>query len=274
MERLIFMKIQNFDFDLIHTFECGQCFRWNKNNDGSYIGVVGNSVISVAQDNNDFIFDCEDIKLINTYFDFDKNYTEIKNKLFLLDDVLPKAIPTGYGIRLLKQDPWEALVSFIISANNNIPRIKKIIESLCMNFGKEIRYKDNLYYSFPDAKTLSVLSVEQLNVIKSGFRAKYIIDAAKKVSDGIVALDSIYSMDTNEAREYLKQIKGVGNKVADCILLFAYQKYDVFPKDVWIKKVLNDLYGVDEKNFDLFVKEHFGELAGFAQQYLFYYMRG
>ncbi len=268
------MKIQSTDFDLIHTFECGQCFRWNVNEKGIYKGVVGNSVIAVKQCDDGFEFDCNDELLINSYFDFDKNYTDIKNKLYSLDEVLKKAIPAGYGIRLLKQEPWEALVSFIISANNNIPRIKKIIESLCANFGKEIKYNDTIYYTFPDAETISSLNIEQLDVIKSGFRAKYIIDAAKKVTDGIVKLDDIYRMNTNDAREYLKQIKGVGNKVADCVLLFSYQKYDVFPKDVWIKKVLNDLYGVDEKNFDFFVKEHFGDLAGFAQQYLFYYMRG
>ena len=268
------MRIKNADFDLIHTFECGQCFRWNKDENDNYIGVVGNSVITVKQENDIFEFDCIDEPLINSYFDFDKNYGEIKNKLSLLDDVLKKAIPSGHGIRLLKQNPWEALVSFIISANNNIPRIKKIIESLCLNFGKEIVYNNKIYYSFPDANVLSKVSTEQLDVIKSGFRAKYILDAAKKVSDGIVNLNEVYDMDTSSAREYLKQIKGVGNKVADCILLFAYQKYDVFPKDVWIKKVLNDLYGVDEKNFDSFVIEHFGDLAGFAQQYLFYYMRG
>ena len=174
---------------------------------------------------------------------------------------------------MLKQDPWETLVSFIISANNNIPRIKKIIESLCENFGNKIKYGDAVYNTFPDSSVISRLSVEQLDVIKSGFRAKYIIDAATKVADGTINLDLIYDMDTVTAREYLKQIRGVGNKVADCILLFAYQKFDVFPKDVWIKKVLNDLYGVNEKDFDTFVVEHFGDLAGFAQQYLFYYMR-
>lgn len=268
------MKFKNKDFDLVHTFECGQCFRWNRQDDDSYIGVVGNCVITASREDDDFNIDCDDELLVNSYFDFKKDYTEIKNKLSALDDVLLKAIPSGYGIRLLKQDPWEALVSFIISANNNIPRIKKIVESLCSNFGNEIKYNDKLYYTFPDAETISKLTVEQLDVIKSGFRAKYIVDAAAKVADGTVNLNNVYAMKTEDAREYLKQIKGVGNKVADCILLFAYQKYDVFPKDVWIKKVLNDLYGVDEKNFDSFVSEHFGNLAGFAQQYLFYYMRG
>ena len=274
MERLIFLKIQNSDFDLVHTFECGQCFRWNKSDDSIYTGVVNDYVIKIKQDNDTFEFNCDDSLFLNSYFDLDRNYTEIKERLSALDDVLVNAIPSGYGIRLLKQNPWEALVSFIISANNNIPRIKKIIESLCENFGNKIKYTDEVYYTFPDAETLSKITIEQLDVIKSGFRAKYIIDAAKKVVDGTVNLDEVYYMNTDDAREYLKQIKGVGNKVADCILLFAYQKYDVFPKDVWIKKVLNDLYGIDEKNFDSFVSEHFGNLAGFAQQYLFYYMRG
>jgi len=274
MERVIFVEIINNDFDLVHTFECGQCFRWNKVEDNMYVGVVENSVITVNQEENKFVFDCNDELLLNSYFDFNKDYCKLKKELSLLDDVLKKAIPSGYGIRLLKQNPWEALVSFIISANNNIPRIKKIIENLCSNFGNEIVHNNNVYYTFPDAETLSKLSVEQLDVIKSGFRAKYILDAAKKVEDGTVNLETVYDMNTYDAREYLKQIKGVGNKVADCVLLFAYQKYDVFPKDVWIKKVLNDLYGIDEKNFDYFVNEHFGKLAGFAQQYLFYYMRG
>jgi len=268
------MIIKSNDFDLIHTFECGQCFRWNKIDDISYVGVVKNSVIKITQ-NNDFIEieNCDE-ELVNSYFDLHTDYSVIKTRLASLDDVLPKAIPSGYGIRLLKQDPWETLVSFIISANNNIPRIKKIIENLCKNFGNQISCGNDVFYEFPDADTISKLSVEQLDVIKSGFRAKYIIDAAQKVSSGEIDLNSIYNMNTNDAREYLKQIKGVGNKVADCILLFAYQKYDVFPKDVWIKKVLFELYGVEESQFDEFVINHFGDLAGFAQQYLFYYMRG
>ena len=268
------MKIKNNDFDLFHTFECGQCFRWNMNVDKSYTGVVNNSVITVKNEDDYFVFSTDDESLINTYFDFEKDYSFIKESLISKDDVLAKAIPKGYGIRLLKQNPWETLVSFIISANNNIPRIKKIIESLCFNFGNEIKVDDKIFYSFPEASEISSLTVEQLDVIKSGFRAKYILDAAKKVHNREIDLDAVYSMNTEQAREYLKQIKGVGNKVADCILLFAYQKFDVFPKDVWIKKVLNELYGVEEKDFDDFVLNHFGDLAGFAQQYLFFYMRG
>ena len=267
------MIIINEDFDLTHTFECGQCFRWNKVDDNMYEGVVNNSVMQIKQDGTNFYFNSNDENFINTYFDFNNNYCDIKNKLSAKDCVLSKAISAGYGIRLLKQDPWETLVSFIISANNNIPRIKKIIESLCYNFGNEFVYNNKIFYSFPDADTISKHCVNDLEIIKSGFRAKYIIDAAYKVANGIVNLEEIYNMDTVVARDYLKQIKGVGDKVADCVLLFAYQKYDVFPKDVWIKKVLINLYNVDEKSFDSFVSEQFGDLAGFAQQYLFYYMR-
>ena len=168
------------------------------------------------------------------------------------------------------QRVFETVISFIISANNNIPRIKKIIESLCENFGEKIK---GGYYKFPAPEVLSKLTVEDLSIIKSGFRAKYIIDASKKISSGEIDLDKIYSMNSTDGREYLKQIKGIGDKVADCILLFAYQKFDVFPKDVWIKKILHNLYNVEAKDFDLFIKNKFGDFGGFAQQYLFYYGR-
>lgn len=268
------MIIKNSDFDLTDTFECGQCFRWNAVPDNTYIGVVGKSVIKVKQHGNEFDFDCDDKELINAYFDFERDYSKLKSVISDMDSHLKKAVSEGGGIRLLRQEPWETLVSFIISANNNIPRIKKIIESLCLNFGEPIKAGNDTYYSFPSAKALSGLSVEDLGVIRSGFRAKYILDAAKKVNEGEVLLDKVYAMPTEEAREYLKKIKGVGDKVADCILLFAYQKYDVFPKDVWTKRVLHELYGIEEADFNSFVTSHFGELAGFAQQYLFYNIRG
>ena len=265
------------DFEPVHIFDCGQCFRWDVSEDGSYTGVAGGKAVNISKNG-----DCVTIKnttkaefeeFWSKYLDLDFDYGELK-KTLSEDEVLAQAIKSGEGIRILNQDLWECIISFIISANNNIPRIKKIIENLCKNFGNQISCGNDVFYEFPDADTISKLSVEQLDVIKSGFRAKYIIDAAQKVSSGEIDLNSIYNMNTNDAREYLKQIKGVGNKVADCILLFAYQKYDVFPKDVWIKKVLFELYGVEESQFDEFVINHFGDLAGFAQQYLFYYMRG
>lgn len=257
------------DFNLQHIFECGQCFRWNCDETGVYTGIAGNYIITAKEENDTVIIDCDDEEFISKYFDLERDYSVLKN-IFSEDEILNKACEIGYGIRLLKQDPFETVISFIISANNNIPRIKKIVESLCQNFGRKI--SDN-YYSFPDVKTLAELSLDDLAVIKSGFRAKYILDAAKKVSSGELNLESIYGLSSDEGRALLKTVNGIGDKVADCILLFAYGKYDVFPKDVWIKRILNNLYKVEPENFDLFVKEKFGDFGGFAQQYLFYYGR-
>ena len=267
------MRFSNLNFNLVHTFECGQCFRWDRCDDGSYIGVAGGKVIKASENEKEIILKCDDDAFIKDYFDLNRDYSEIKSKLSLKDDIMKKGTKLGYGIRILKQDPWETIVSFIISANNNIPRIKKIINSLCENFGNEIFCDGKKYYTFPGPEKISELNEEDLGVIRSGFRAKYILDAAESVLTGKVDMNLIYDMNTSDAREYLKHIKGIGDKVADCVLLFAYQKFDVFPKDVWIKKALFELYGVSEKDFNKFVTDYFGNLGGFAQQYLFYYMR-
>ena len=257
------------DFNLPHIFECGQCFRWNCDENGIYTGIVENNIIKAYVTDDGIEIECKDEALITEYFDLTRNYSDIKNS-FINDAILKKACEYGYGIRLLKQQPWETMVSFIISANNNIPRIKKIIESLCKNFGTHIEAD---YYSFPSADALAGLSVEDLDVIKSGFRAKYILDAANKVASGTLDLNEIYNLSSADGRNVLKTVKGIGDKVADCILLFAYQKYDVFPKDVWIKRILNNLYNVDNSDFDCFITEKFGNFGGFAQQYLFYWRR-
>lgn len=257
------------NFNLIHIFECGQCFRWNKDEKGVYKGVVGDFVITAENCVNGVSINCNNEAFITEYFDLKRDYGKIKD-MFSQDEILSVATKHGYGIRLLKQQPFETVISFIISANNNIPRIKKIVEALCENFGERIC---DGHFKFPTPEVLSKLTIDDLSVIKSGFRAKYIIDASKKIAFGEINLDEIYSMSSQDGRKYLKQIKGIGDKVADCILLFAYQKFDVFPKDVWIKKILYNLYKVEAKNFDLFVKEKFGDFGGFAQQYLFYYGR-
>lgn len=267
------MRFSNLNFNLVHTFECGQCFRWKQNDDGSYIGVVKNKVIKAYEDKNEIVLECDDDPFIKDYFDLNRDYSKIKSELSKKDDIMKEGTKLGYGIRLLKQEPWETIISFIISANNNIPRIKKIINSLCENFGECIEYNGYKYYTFPSPEKIGKLSENDLEVIKSGFRSKYILDAANCVLTGKVDMNLIYNMKTDDAREYLKQIKGIGDKVSDCVLLFAYQKYDVFPKDVWIKKALFELYGVSKNDFDGFVTNYFGSLSGFAQQYLFYYMR-
>jgi N-glycosylase/DNA lyase len=267
----MFVKdIQN--FDLKQTFECGQCFRWNKCMDGSYLGIAGDYVIKASYKDGGIQIECDDDGFAADYFDLTRDYGKIINAI-KGDGIIKKAAAAGKGIRLLKQPPWETLVSFIISANNNIPRIKKIIELLCRNFGEPISYNGCIYYKFPSAKALSGVGLGELSSVRCGFRDKYILDAALKVVSGEVDLESVYKMSCEEGRHYLKKIKGVGDKVADCVLLYAYQKYDVFPKDVWIKRILKNRYNVPESNIDAFVRSKFGEYGGFAQQYLYYYFR-
>lgn len=253
------------NFDLSKTFLCGQCFRWEKDENDIWHCVVNNREISVkCCDNSIIISPCTKEEFENywkNYFDLDRDYSEI-NKSLSQDIILKKATQYGDGIRILNQEAWETLCSFIISQNNNIPRIKGIITRLCENFGEKITDS----YSFPSAEKIAELSTDDLSVLRCGFRAKYILDAAKKVASGEINLDELKKIDSDTAREKLMTIYGVGEKVADCTLLFGLGHMDVFPKDVWIKRALNILY---DGEFPQCAKGY----AGIAQQYLFYYAR-
>lgn len=263
-DKIITMDSSYFDPDI--TFDCGQCFRWNKDEAGLWHGIVYNKSLTIEKLDDHLEISGVDQNTFDesfkSYFDLDRDYQKILEE-FESDPILLDAITFAKGIRILKQDTWEALCSFIISQNNNIPRIKGIIDRLCENFGEKINESD---YSFPTAERIAELTVEDLAPLRSGFRAKYIIDAAKKVSSGIVDVTSLESLPLDEARESLMQICGVGPKVADCALLFGSGRLDAFPIDVWIKRILAKFYpdGFPEK---------FREYGGIAQQFLFHYAR-
>lgn len=267
------------DFNPVHIFECGQCFRWVKQEDGSYTGVARGRAVNASYTDGKLKIDnstMEDFKNIwYDYFDLGRDYFKIKEKLSK-DEIMKNAIEFGHGIRLLKQDLWETLISFIISANNRIPMIMKVVGAISRMYGDEIRMKDKSYYTFPHVGTLAGSTLEQLEVCRGGFRCKYILNTAGMVRDGAVNLDILANMTTHGAREELKKFPGVGNKVADCTLLYSGTKYDVFPTDVWVKRVMEELYFKREATFSEiqdFAADYFGELAGIAQQYLFYYAR-
>ena len=256
-------------FNLTETFECGQYLNYNKIGDGDYETVAFGKYLRVYQKTNKIYLETirEDFDGVwRGFFDLGRDYKKIYDAL-RKDEIIKKASDFCPGIRILRQDPFECLISFIISQNNNIPRIKKIIGRLCENFGAPASNNNN-FNSFPRPETLAGLDLENLDVLKSGFRAKYILDAVKKINSGEINLNLIYNMATDDGAAYLKQIKGVGDKVAACVLLFAYNKLDAFPVDVWIKKVLGKYYppGFDHK-------KSFGEYAGLANAYLFYYER-
>ena len=285
MKEQVFV-LENFNsFEPKHIFECGQCFRWNEEDDGSYTGVIKNGVLNVKKENNKIIFkgflDGSIIKICTDYFNLDTNYDKIKEELSNIDDYLKKSINYGSGIRILKQDLWETIISFIISANNNIPRIKGIIERISKKYGNEIEWNGKKYYTFPSIGSLSKASVEDLRKLGLGFRDKRVYDTTKIILNKEIDLDKLESsVDIDYIKEELLKLPGVGGKVADCIMLFALNKFEVFPIDVWVRRVMNELYiknedetKVDKKVIASLAKEKYSNLAGLAQQYLFYWKR-
>lgn len=261
------------NFDVAQIFDCGQCFRFNKHSEkeNTYLGVAFGKYLEISQDDDNIYFhgsDEEEYRNIwHCFLDIDSNYKSII-ETFKDDATLSEASAFSSGIRILKQDPWEALCSFIISQNNNIPRIKGIIENMSRTYGNEFTdYNGNKQYSFPTAKALCDAGEDAIFALKTGFRAKYIYDAAAKVVSGEINLCDIYNMNLDDAMQTLMKIKGVGPKVASCVLLFGFSKYDAFPIDVWVKKILANYYSEG-------MSPHFtGKYAGIAQQYLFYYER-
>lgn len=256
----IFTETEN--FDLGQTFECGQCFRWKKHEDGSYSAVVSGKKITARSSGGSIVIESEhDRGFLENYFDLNTDYGEYIRR-FSADPVLKAACECSSGIRLLRQEPFETLISFIISQNNNIPRISGIIERLCESFGEET----DGGFSFPTAKRLEGISAEELAPLRAGFRARYIADAVSKINAGEVDFEEIDELPLDNARERLKRIVGVGDKVADCVLLFAFRKLGAFPKDVWVKRVMAQFYpnGLPECTKGA---------EGVAQQYLFDYVR-
>lgn len=274
-------------FELKDIFECGQCFRWNPNEDESYTGVFGNNVINVSKkENGDVLFEgvCEgNIQTIcEKYFDIKRDYEKIKETLSQEDENLAESIKCGKGIRILNQDLWETIISFIISANNNIPRIKGIIERISKKYGKEIKFRGNSYYTFPTIENLNKASIKDLRDLGLGFRDKYIYNTTKLIIKKQINIEELKEKETTiEMRNELLKLSGVGPKVANCILLFSdLKRMDVFPIDVWVRRVMNELYihnpdeaKVSKKQIEKIAENKFGELRGVAQQYLFYWKR-
>ena len=280
-------KIENIkSFELADIFECGQCFRWNKQEDGSYTGVFNGNVMNVQKNGNTVTFKgiCNGNiqEIVEDYFDLKRDYEKIKEQLSQIDEHLKTSIQYGQGIRILNQDLWEMIISYIISANNNIPRIKGIIERLSKAYGKEIEWNGEKYYTFPTVEELKYVTVENYRKLGAGFRDIRLYETVHMILDKKVDLEQMQNNpNTLEVREQLLSLSGVGPKVADCILLFStLKRFEVFPIDVWVRRVMNEIYikkqdetKVNKKDIEKLAHEKFGNLAGIAQQYLFYWKR-
>ncbi len=254
------------NLSLSETLDCGQAFRWKEKENGIWCGAARDKYLELELKGDTLILYNTSLleykEFWENYFDLNTDYAGIISKISN-NPILKEAAEMGKGIRILRQDSWEALCSFIFSQNNNIERIKGIIERLCENFGESL---GNGFYSFPTAEKIASLTPEDLDVLRSGFRAKYAIDAAKRVASGEIDLEKIAKMPIDEARGELVKIYGVGEKVADCTLLFGMYRIDAFPRDVWIKRAM-------EKLFPEGLPRETEGFEGIIQQYLFYYAR-
>ena len=280
-DKVILEGVKNFNIKQI--VECGQCFRWEKAAELDYIGVAYGRVIEVVQegdkvtiyntnedDFNDIWFD---------YFDLDRDYSKVKEEL-ANDEILSKSVEFGYGIRILNQEYFQILISFIVSARNSIPSIMKTIKKIAEKWGNPIEYKGTTYYTFPTPEMIKDATLEEIQETGASFRSKYIVDTIQNVNNSNenkeYDLEYIASLDSDECHTALQKFKGVGAKVADCIMLFSMSKYSAFPVDVWVKRAMMYFYNAEEGSLNkirIFARNKFKDVAGFAQQYLFYYAR-
>lgn len=281
------------DFNIKQILECGQCFRWERITDCNYIVVAYRRVIEIVQEGDDVTIYNTNLKefeeIWKEYFDLERDYSIIKKKLSQ-DELLKKSVEFGYGIRILNQDPFEILISFIISARNSIPSIMKTIKKISEKWGDKIEYKGNTYYAFPTEEQLKSAELEDIKETGASFRSKYILDTIKNVNEAIESkkngelteelkqydLEYIKSLSVDECHLALQKFMGVGAKVADCIMLFSMGKHSAFPVDVWVKRAMIHFYlapDVSLNKIRVFGRDKFGELSGLAQQYLFYYAR-
>lgn len=274
-------KLKNVcDFDLAQTLECGQCFHFVKLDENDYVLTAKGRVLHVSQQADTVTFyDTEEDEYVNVwkdYFDMDRDYSAVKKKLLENDNKLKDAIESMWGVRILNQDFFETLISFIISQNKQIPHIKKIVADISAKFGTyKGTYGGADMYTFPTLEQLTNASEEDFKELKTGFRAPYIMDAIRRNMAGQFNEKELKNMDYDSCIKELMTIKGVGEKVANCVSLFGLGKKEAFPVDVWIKRIMETMYfdGEDtpKDKIAAFAKEQFGDLGGFAQQYLFYY---
>ena len=267
-------------FNLKYTLECGQCFRWKSVNENTYIGVIQDRVIKIRQD-GDKVYIWSSLQknlkqVVYEYFDFNTNYEEVECEISKIDKNIEQSLNYSSGIHILNQPLFETIISYIISANNNIKRISKSVDDISKMFGKKVEFEGKDYYLFPTLEELSKATMDDLLGCGTGFRARYILKDVLELMDNKSVLDNLKKMETEEAREILSKMMGIGPKVADCILLFSLKKSEVFPVDVWVKRIMEKLYFKENTSLRVISKyanDSFGKYAGIVQQHLFHNVR-
>lgn len=270
------LKIDN-NFDLRSTITCGQIFRFYER-DNFFIVILKDRVISLKEDGEYIMIESnneDNLKeIIYDYFDLKRDYNLIEEEILKCDNKIKDALIFSRGLKMIHQDPFETLIAYVISQNNRVPSIANSLNLIAKNYGKKVVFKDEEFYLFPSFKDLKSVSVSDFRNCKVGFRDNYIYGIIKEINDGVLDLNSIYNLNSDDALKYLMQFKGIGTKVASCILLFAYQKFDVYPIDTWVKKFMKDDYNIEgESNIKSFTSRVYKEYSGLAIQYMFNYKR-
>lgn len=274
---MIKIELKN-NFNLDSTVTCGQIFRYYKLEDNSYDIILKDRVINVYKKDNYLIASSnneDDLEIVvKNYFDLDNDYENINKYLLEKDSLLKDAIMFSCGLMMIRQDPFETLIEYIISANNGVPNITSALNNIATKYGKKVLFNKKEYYLFPSYKDLKDVTKEDFRECKVGFRDKYLESIVYKLNNNIINLDDFNKLDSNEALDKLMKNNGIGPKVASCILLFAYQRYDVFPVDTWVKKIMESNYNIiGEKNIREFASKTYGKYSALAIQYLFNYSR-
>jgi N-glycosylase/DNA lyase len=259
-------KIQTKDFSLDHTLSCGQVFRWNRHRDGFWHGFIGDKAVKLIQSGNYLYYGGgagrgDIIKYFNLNADYKKIIKSISR-----DALIKKAVRKYYGLRIIKQDPFECLITYILSSQNNIPRINKMVNELSRRFGKKIRFEGRDHYAFPELADLKGCCRSDIHACRLGFRDKFLDDAVSRLWNKEIDLQKISKLPYQKAKQELLKVKGVGGKVADCVLLFGFNKYEAFPVDVWIDRAMKKYYKGKDGSY-------FGKYAGYAQEFLYAYIR-
>ncbi|MCM1371025.1 MAG: 8-oxoguanine DNA glycosylase [Clostridium sp.] len=271
------IKISVNDFNLKDTITCGQIFRF-KEVDDSYIVVLKDRVVKLKQD-KDILYvtsnNEENLEaVIKDYLDLDRDYLSINKEILKRNPELKNSIDNCSGLKMIRQDKFETLISYIISANNRVSMISKVVDNISMRYGKKVIFEGKEYYLFPDSISMKDCTKEELRNLKTGFRDEYIYEIVNKINSKDFDLEKIDEMTSNEALDYLMSNKGIGLKVASCILLFAYSRFDVFPIDTWVKKYMLDNYNINTvSKIKKYSEEHYSNYSGLIIQYMFHSSR-
>lgn len=274
---MIKLELSN-DFNLDDTVTCGQIFRFDKELDNSYTIILDDRVINIKKEDNTLLVESnneDNLKnKIIEYFDLDRDYDNINKQILLMDSKLKKVIDSCIGFKIIKQYPFETIMEYIISSNNRVPSIRNSLDKISEKYGKKVTFKNKIYYLFPNYIDLKNVSIDEFRTFKVGFRDKYLYDVVQSINKNDLNIDEIYKLDTDKSLEKLMSFNGVGPKVSSCILLFGYQKFDVFPVDTWVKKIMKEEYNLDtQEKIIKYAKENYKEYSGIVIQYLFHYNR-